>query len=60
LQADVTANDAQDQALMQHFGVIGPPMSLFFRDGQERRGLRLTGFEETDKFVERAHRGAAP
>ncbi|MGO4552404.1 protein-disulfide reductase DsbD [Lysobacter sp. 2RAF19] len=60
LQADVTANDAQDQALMQRFGIIGPPMSLFFRDGQERRGLRLTGFEETDKFVERAHRGAAP
>jgi thiol:disulfide interchange protein DsbD len=60
LQADVTANDAQDQALMQRFGIIGPPMSLFFRDGQERRGLRLTGFEETDKFVERAQRGAAP
>ena len=60
LQADVTANDAQDQALMQRFGIIGPPMSLFFRDGQERRGLRLTGFEETDRFVERAQRGAAP
>ena len=60
LQADVTANDAQDQALMQRFGIIGPPMSLFFRDGQERRGLRLTGFEESDKFVERAQRGAAP
>jgi thiol:disulfide interchange protein DsbD len=60
LQADVTANDAQDQALMQRFGIIGPPMSLFFRDGQERRGLRLTGFEEADKFVERAQRGAAP
>ena len=60
LQADVTANDAQDQALMQRFGIIGPPMSLFFRDGQERRGLRLTGFEETGKFVERVQRGAAP
>ncbi|MUV12799.1 protein-disulfide reductase DsbD [Lysobacter sp. HX-5-24] len=60
LQADVTANDAQDQALMQRFGIIGPPMSLFFRDGEERRGLRLTGFEEADKFVERAQRGAAP
>lgn len=59
LQADVTANDAQDQALMQRFGIIGPPMSLFFFDGVERRGLRLVGFEAADKFVERAHKGAA-
>ena len=60
LQADVTANDAQDQALMQRFGIIGPPMSLFFHDGQERRNLRLTGFEKTDAFVERVRKGAAP
>jgi len=58
VQADVTANDAQDQALMQRFGIIGPPMSLFFKDGQERRGLRLTGFEDAQAFVQRAHRGA--
>ena len=37
---------AVDQALMQRFGIIGPPTSLFFRDGQERRELRLIGFEE--------------
>src|SRR5204863_6341213 len=30
LQADVTANDAADQALMQRFGVFGPPATLFF------------------------------
>lgn len=59
LQADVTANDEVDQALMQRFGIIGPPMSLFFREGEERRGLRLTGFEDADKFVERARSGAA-
>ena len=59
LQADVTANDAADQALMQRFGIIGPPMSLFFLDGAERRELRLTGFEKADAFVERARRGAA-
>ena len=33
LKADVTANDATDQALMQRFGIIGPPGTLFFRDG---------------------------
>ena len=31
LQADVTANDDQDQALMQErFGLVGPPAMLFF------------------------------
>jgi thiol:disulfide interchange protein DsbD len=58
LQSDVTANDAADQALMQRFGIIGPPMSLFFKDGVERRALRLTGFEKAGPFVERVRRGA--
>ena len=30
LQADVTANDAQDQALLKHFGIYGPPSIMFF------------------------------
>ena len=35
LKADVTANDEIDAALMQHFGIVGPPASLFFAaDGQ--------------------------
>ena len=53
LKADVTANDAVDQALMQRFGIVGPPATLFFHDGQERRGLRLYGFEKAAPFVAR-------
>ena len=30
LQADVTANDETDQALMREYGIIGPPAILFF------------------------------
>ncbi|VAW43974.1 Cytochrome c-type biogenesis protein DsbD, protein-disulfide reductase [hydrothermal vent metagenome] len=30
LKADVTANDDVDAALMKHFGIVGPPASLFF------------------------------
>ncbi len=30
LKADVTANDQQDAELMNHFGIVGPPASLFF------------------------------
>ncbi len=46
LQADVTANDADDKALMQErFGIPGPPAILFFdSSGTELRGYRLVGF----------------
>ncbi|MCB1875651.1 MAG: protein-disulfide reductase DsbD [Chromatiales bacterium] len=54
LQADVTANDEQDQALLKRFGLFGPPSILFYgADGQERKGYRLVGYLEAEKF--RAH-----
>ena len=59
LKADVTANDELDQALMQRFGIIGPPATLFFNGSPaERRGLRLVGFEKADPFTERVRRAA--
>lgn len=59
LKADVTANDDVDQALMARFGIIGPPATLFFTDGAERRALRLVGFEKADAFVARIRRAVA-
>lgn len=54
LQADVTANDEVDQALMQRYRIIAPPDTLFFgSDGREKRELQLTGPEDADKFVKR-------
>ena len=51
LQADVTANDAADQALLHRFGVIGPPAILFFGvDGKERRERRVVGFMAAEAF----------
>ena len=51
LQVDVTANDATDQALLQHFGVIGPPAILFFGpDSKERRERRVVGFMAAEQF----------
>lgn len=51
LQADVTANDAQDRELLRHFGLIGPPTLLFFgADGEERRPYRLVGFMQAEPF----------
>jgi thiol:disulfide interchange protein DsbD len=59
LKADVTANDATDQALMRRFGIVGPPGTLFFAGGRELRGLRLVGFEQAARFRERLRRAAA-
>ncbi len=59
LQADVTANDDVDQALMQHYGIVAPPDTLFFgKDGAEQRKLRLTGPEESEKFLRRIEAAA--
>jgi thiol:disulfide interchange protein DsbD len=52
LQADVTANDDLDQALMKAFGIIGPPAILFFDAvGEEMKAYRLVGYFEADEFA---------
>ena len=64
LQADVTANDAADQALLKRFGVFGPPTIIFFdRDGVQRRGFEVVGYMKAGDFaghVQRAVGGSAP
>jgi thiol:disulfide interchange protein DsbD len=53
LQADVTANDAEDQVLLQRFGVFGPPTIIFFdTDGQQRHGYEIVGFMKAAEFAE--------
>lgn len=53
LQADVTANDAEDRALMQQrFALPGPPAMVFFDPrGDELKALRLVGFTPADAFL---------
>ncbi|MDR3386324.1 MAG: protein-disulfide reductase DsbD [Rudaea sp.] len=54
LQADVTANDDTDQALMKRYGIVAPPDTLFFgADGIGKPALQLTGPEDADKFLKR-------
>jgi thiol:disulfide interchange protein DsbD len=56
LQADVTANDEEDKALLRHLGLIGPPATLFYApDGKERRTDRLVGYLGPEQFVKRLH-----
>ena len=54
LQADVTAGDAEDRALMERFNIFGLPSILFFdKNGTEVTGLRAEGFEDADTFAAR-------
>ena len=55
LRADVTANDANDQALLKRFGLFGPPGIIFF-DGSGREVLRVVGYESADRFLGRLER----
>ena len=51
LEADVSANDKSDRALLTHFGLFGPPAILFFgSDGRERPRFRVIGFVEAEGF----------
>jgi thiol:disulfide interchange protein DsbD len=53
LQADVTANDETDQALLKHFGIYGPPTIAFYgKDGVERREYRVVGFMKPEPFAQ--------
>ena len=52
LQADVTANDEADKALLKYFQLIGPPSILFYdSSGNKRPELSLVGFKAADEFV---------
>ncbi len=51
LQADVTANDADDQALLKRYQLFGPPAILFFDGaGRELAGRRLIGYQSADEL----------
>jgi thiol:disulfide interchange protein DsbD len=52
IQADVTKNSADDQALLQYFNLIGPPAILFFGvDKQEKKASRVIGYQDSETFL---------
>lgn len=52
LQADVTANDDADKAMLQRFNLFGPPGIIMFNtSGQEIPDSRVIGFQNTEKFL---------
>ncbi|GAB4122683.1 MAG: protein-disulfide reductase DsbD [Sideroxydans sp.] len=56
LQADVTANNDDDKALLQRFQLFGPPATLFFdRQGRELPDRRVIGFQNAEQFRQSLH-----
>ena len=54
LQADVTANSPENQALLKRFGLFGPPGILFFNlASQEQADQRVIGYMPPQRFIER-------
>ncbi len=52
LQADVTANNDDDKALLKRFNLFGPPGIIFFKNGgKEINGGRVVGYQKAEKFT---------
>jgi len=52
IQVDVTANNADDKALMKRFGLFGPPGIILFSGGKEIPNSRVIGFLAPEPFVQ--------
>ena len=52
LQADVTANNADDQALLKRFGLFGPPGIIFFDKTGAEQKTRVIGYKNAEDFTQ--------
>jgi thiol:disulfide interchange protein DsbD len=56
LRADVTANNADDQALLHQFQIYGPPTIAFYdAQGNEHHEYRVVGYMKADEFAALLH-----
>jgi thiol:disulfide interchange protein DsbD len=61
LQADVTANSAEDKALLKRFSLFGPPGIIFFdAQGREIKGLRVIGYQNAERFLKTLELATTP
>jgi thiol:disulfide interchange protein DsbD len=60
LRADVTANNADDQALLHEFQIYGPPTIAFYDGaGQEQHEYRVVGYMKAGEFAALLHQALA-
>lgn len=51
VQADVTANNADDRELLKRFRLFGPPGIVFFAPGGTQLPQRVIGFQGAERFA---------
>ena len=52
VRADITANNAADKALMNEYGLFGPPSMVFFdAEGRELTEIRVQGEIDADALA---------
>jgi len=51
LQADVTANNEDDLALLKRFDLFGPPGIIFFNKTGEQINPKVVGYKNADEFL---------
>jgi thiol:disulfide interchange protein DsbD len=60
LRADVTANSADDQALLHQFQIYGPPtIAIYDAQGHEHQEYRVVGYMKAPEFAALLHRALA-
>jgi len=53
LKADVTKNNADDKAMQEKFGVVGPPALIFWNtNNEEVKQARIIGYKNPKDFLE--------
>jgi thiol:disulfide interchange protein DsbD len=61
LQADVTGNTDEHKALLRRFSLFGPPGIIFFdAQGGEIKGLRVIGYQNSERFLKTLSLATAP
>ncbi|SFP72921.1 protein-disulfide reductase DsbD [Hydrogenimonas thermophila] len=51
-QVDVTQNSVEQKRMMKYFGIFGPPAILFFKNGEEIKHKRVSGYKSPSEFLE--------
>jgi thiol:disulfide interchange protein DsbD len=60
LRADVTANNADDQALLHQFQIYGPPtIAIYDAQGHEHQEYRVVGYMKAPEFTALLHQALA-
>lgn len=60
LQADVTANNADDKALLRRFGLFGPPGIILFGANGKELPVRVIGYQAAGRFLGSLERAFGP